>query len=103
MKLPLLVQHYYKHQKKQSISLTAFLQEHYQSDHKDDDADEDASLPFKSLIVPAAITLDKATAYAVIFPPPEPLTISFASLPTFEVPSPPAFSIFHPPRKHLIF
>jgi len=51
-KLPLLVQHYYKHKAaKASLSLFQFLKQHYTREIENDNDDkEDNSLPFKSVI-----------------------------------------------------
>ena len=51
LKLPLLVEHYLKHQKQEGISFVDFLEDHYASDHKDADQPEDEHLPFKNMTV----------------------------------------------------
>ena len=48
-KLPLLIEHFIKHQKQDNVSLLGFLQEHYSSDHNDADLPEDEQLPFKNI------------------------------------------------------
>ncbi len=48
-KLPVLIEHFVKHQKQDGFSLIAFLEDHYTSDHKDADFQEDEELPFKSI------------------------------------------------------
>lgn len=50
MKLPVLVQHYFSHHRKDpSLSLAAFLNLHYSTHHPEDNDDQDdASLPFKA-------------------------------------------------------
>jgi hypothetical protein len=47
-KLPLLIEHYIKHQKQNGVSLITFLEDHYALDHEDADLPEDNQLPFKS-------------------------------------------------------
>ena len=49
LKLPVLIQHYVKHQKQQSISFFDFLADHYSTDHRDADLPEDEQLPFKNI------------------------------------------------------
>jgi hypothetical protein len=51
IKLPLLVEHYIKHQKQNGVSLINFLEDHYASNHKDADFPEDQQLPFKSTTI----------------------------------------------------
>jgi len=48
-KLPFLIEHFTKYQKQDGISLFAFLQDHYASNHNDADLPEDEQLPFKSI------------------------------------------------------
>jgi len=48
-KLPLLIEHYIKHQKQDGVSLIGFLKDHYASNHKDADLPEDEQLPFKNI------------------------------------------------------
>ena len=50
-KLPLLIEHFIKHQNQKSLSLLAFLEEHYISEHRDADMPEDERLPFKTIIL----------------------------------------------------
>ncbi|HET9744643.1 MAG TPA: hypothetical protein VFP97_02955, partial [Chitinophagaceae bacterium] len=45
-KLPLLIEHFIKHQKRNGVSLIDFLEEHYSSGHNDADLPEDEQLPF---------------------------------------------------------
>ena len=47
-KLPVLIEHYLKHQKDEDVSLLGFLANHYTTDHNDADLPEDKQLPFKS-------------------------------------------------------
>ena len=49
-KLPLLVEHYLKHQKQNGDSLINFLENHYESNHRDADFPEDEQLPFKNIM-----------------------------------------------------
>jgi hypothetical protein len=51
MKIPLLVQHFNKHQQRADVSLLDFLVEHYMGDHHDSDRAEDEQLPFKTLTI----------------------------------------------------
>ena len=48
-KLPLLIEHYLKHQSKDGDSFAEFMYEHYKSSHDDDDSAEDQQLPFKNI------------------------------------------------------
>lgn len=48
-KLPLLVEHFLKHQKQEGVSLFGFLVDHYKANHKDADFPEDEQLPFKNI------------------------------------------------------
>jgi hypothetical protein len=65
-KLPILIEHYKKHQKQDGVSLFSFLQDHYSSHHQDADLPEDEQLPFKnitfyaigSVIIPGVIKTD---------------------------------------------
>jgi hypothetical protein len=47
LKLPLLIEHFIKHQQQDGVSLLAYLQDHYSEDHHDADLPEDEQLPFK--------------------------------------------------------
>lgn len=51
LKVPLLVEHFIKHSKKESHSLLAFLEEHYSPGHNDADKEEDEQLPFKNFVI----------------------------------------------------
>ena len=51
MKIPVLIEHFYKHNKQDGVSLLEFLDDHYSSDHNDSDQTEDKQLPFKSIIL----------------------------------------------------
>ena len=50
-KLPFLIEHFIKHQKKEGTSVLGFFHEHYTSDHNDADLPEDEQLPFKTIIL----------------------------------------------------
>ena len=97
LKLPLLIEHYIKHQKQNGVSIVAFLAEHYSSNHNDDDKPEDEQLPFKNVtfnaigyaIVPGVI---KANAMA---PLPYDKKVIF---PETYAPQQHLARIFHPPR-----
>jgi len=96
-KLPLLVEHYIKHQKQDSVSLIPFLVDHYASDHQDADLPEDEQLPFKNImlysigyailtpIVQANVAAPLPTEKKIVFPD----TCN---------PQQHLASIFHPPR-----
>jgi hypothetical protein len=51
LKLPLLIEHLYKHQKQGGLSLFQFLKDHYSHEHHDSDWPEDQQLPFKTIIL----------------------------------------------------
>ena len=96
-KLPLLVEHFVKHQRKEGMSFLGFLEEHYASDHRDADLPEDEQLPFKTIIlcnigsavVPSLVKADFA------FPFTEEKKIILSD---FYTPQQHLSSIFHPPR-----
>ena len=48
-KLPLLIEHFIKHQKQDGVSLFSFLEDHYVLVHNDADRQEDERLPFKNI------------------------------------------------------
>ena len=48
LKLPLLIEHFIKHQKQDGVSLFAFLDEHYSGVHNDAEL-PDEQLPFKNI------------------------------------------------------
>lgn len=96
-KLPLLVEHFQKHQRQEGISLFHFLEEHYVSDHQDSDLPEDEQLPFKNvtfisighaLVARINQSVHLTTAAAV----------SKVMIPEFFVAQQHLVSIFHPPR-----
>ena len=96
-KLPLLIEHYIKHQKQDGISLIAFLGDHYTSDHKDADLPEDEQLPFKNILF-------SSIGYAIISPVIQlnvmvPLPIENKIVfPESYSPQQHLARIFHPPR-----
>lgn len=96
-KLPMLIEHFIKHQKQEGVSLIDFLQDHYTSDHNDADLPEDEQLPFKNItfytigyaIVPDVIKTN------VFVPLPADKKVIF---PDTYTPQQHFASIFHPPR-----
>ena len=96
-KLPLLVEHYLKHQKQDGISLINFLEDHYVSDHWDADLPEDEQLPFKN-------TMLYSIGYAILAPIVQAnvlaplLTEKKVVFPDTYNPQQHLASIFHPPR-----
>lgn len=97
MKLPVLIEHFYKHKLHDGVSLLDFLSDHYTSEHYDADQPEDEQLPFKTIIlqhvdvavVPGAVKTD----FSGCFENPGELM-----LPDFYTPQQHLCSIFHPPR-----
>ena len=51
LKLPLLIEHFCKHNKDDGVSLFKFLKDHYTSGHNDADRSEDKQLPFNTVII----------------------------------------------------
>ena len=97
LKLPVLIEHFYKHKKQDGASLFEFLNDHYSSEHNDADRAEDERLPFKSVIlqnigtalVPGIVKADFSLDCDV----PQKLLLQ-----TLYVPQQHLCSIFHPPR-----
>jgi len=97
LKLPLLVEHFIKHQEQDGVSLIDFLEDHYLSDHNDADLPEDEQLPFKNITF-------NSIGYAIVIPVIQ--ANIFAPLPakkkmTFPdiyTPQQHLTGIFHPPR-----
>lgn len=96
-KIPLLIEHFRKHQRQDGVSLSDFLKDHYTKEHNDADWPEDEQLPFKTMtcysigyaIVPEAVRPSAMTAlYAE-------RNISYFEL---FVPQHHLSGIFHPPR-----
>lgn len=97
LKLPVLVEHYLKHQKQGGVSLLDFLKEHYASNHNDADLPEDEQLPFKNVTfnsIDYAIVAPTIQANVVPFMFPDKKTI----FPHTYSPQLHLASIFHPPR-----
>ena len=96
-KLPLLIEHFIKHQNQNRVSLLDFLDDHYLSNHNDADLPEDEQLPFKNItfstigyaIVPG---LSKGNVIARL-PVAKKITYSETYAPQQHL-----ASIFHPPR-----
>ena len=98
LKLPVLIEHFYKHQKKDGVSLGKLLSDHYSKDHNDADRPEDEQLPFKTMalqtmgvaIVPGIVKADVELKIDV------PIKVMFSESYT---PQLHLCNIFHPPRK----
>ena len=97
LKLPLLIEHYLKHQGRENVSLIGFLKDHYAARHQDADLPEDESLPFKNITI-------NNTGYAIVTPviesgiaAPLPLEIKIFFYDPY-TPQQHSASIFHPPR-----
>ena len=96
-KFPLLIEHFAKHQQKDSVSLLGFLEEHYSPHHNDADLPEDEQLPFKNItlytigfaVLPGLI---KTTVF-VLLPAEIKVILSDPYAPEQHL-----ASIFHPPR-----
>lgn len=87
-KLPFLIEHYVKHQRQEGVTLFAFLEAHYASNHKDTDLPEDENLPFKNWAV-------HSIGYAIVTPVAQP------NVPAAEVPQEKiAFAEAHTPQQH---
>jgi len=97
LKLPLLVEHFKKHQKQDGVSLIVFLEDHYLSHHNDADLPEDEQLPFKNITfnsIGYAIVIPAVQAN-IFAPLPVKKKISFSDIYT---PQQHLASVFHPPR-----
>ena len=89
LKLPLLIEHFYKHQKREGISVATFLRDHYSKKHNDADRLEDAQLPFKTVVL--------QTIGVAIVP-----TITEAdALLCFDIPTKMMFNVVYTPQQHL--
>lgn len=97
LKLPLLIEHFYKHKKQDGISLLKFLKDHYSVEHNDADRSEDKQLPFKTVIMqsigfallPSAVSADLSLN----------LDIPQKIIPRgFNISQQHRNAIFHPPR-----
>ena len=97
LKVPLLIEHYLKHQRAEVVSFAAFLKEHYDPDHNDADMPEDEQLPFKDIAVQsigyALFASDLTTNVFVPSPVEKVIVFSDANPPRNYLDS-----IFHPPR-----
>jgi hypothetical protein len=51
LKFPVLIEHFYQHNKQEGASLLAFLNDHYAGEHNDADQREDERLPFKTVLL----------------------------------------------------
>ena len=97
LKLPLLVEHYCKHQQQTGLSLIDFLDVHYTGHHKDADYPEDQQLPFKNIrfhTMGYALVTSVYAANTIAIP----CTEQKLALPGFHLPQQNPGSIFHPPR-----
>ena len=97
VKLPVLIEHFYKHKLHDGVSLFEFLNDHYTSEHNDADQREDKRLPFKTIIlqqadvavVPGVVKTDFSVSFEI------PMELMFSDTYT---PQQHLCSIFHPPR-----
>ncbi len=96
-KLPILVQHYLKHQQQEGMSLLGFVNEHYASTHTDEDQQEDQQLPFKAIVSCnlgfATITSSYIADFSLTFSPEKKQALLQAYTPQQHL-----NNIFHPPR-----
>lgn len=97
-KLPILVEHFYIHQRQEGASLAHFILEHYGNDHQDADREQDRQLPFKAPLNSLPVNATPGIAKMEISHPATPEAPLFVSLHTSFVPSLYARQIFHPPR-----
>jgi hypothetical protein len=96
-KLPLLIEHYLKHQKQEDISFISFLEVHYTSDHMDADFPEDEQLPFKNItFYSIGYAIVTSIVQGNMFAPL--LNEKEIILPDIYIPQQHLGSIFHPPR-----
>lgn len=97
LKMPVLIQHFYKHKKQDGVSLLRFLKDHYSTRHNDADQSQDDRLPFRTVmvqsvgfaVVPAGLKADFSLKLEV----PEKVTPIDLSIPRQHL-----STIFHPPR-----
>jgi hypothetical protein len=89
LKLPALIEHFYKHQRNDSVSLCEFLSDHYLKEHNDADRPEDEQLPFKTIVV-------QTIAVAIV-----PGIVKADLALTFDVPGKVMYSEIYPPQQHL--
>ena len=96
-KLPLLVEHFIKHQRAEGVSFIGFLVTHYSSDHQDADLPEDEELPFKNIgFNPVGFALVPMTVKTRMLLPA--FIDKVVLLNEHYVPQQYKGSIFHPPR-----
>ena len=88
-KLPLLIEHFYKHNKQEGVSLLKFLIDHYSAQHEDADQSEDEQLPFKTVML-------ENIAFAIV---PNILKIHFPL--TFNIPTEIMLKEIYAPQQHL--
>ena len=97
LKLPVLIEHFYKHKAQEGVSLTEFLNDHYSTEHNDSDQSEDQELPFKSLVLQniGFAVLPHIFETDFVFAPDLPTKVM---LQKFYTPQQHLYRIFHPPR-----
>ncbi len=98
LKLPLLVEHFIKHQQAESASIFDFLEEHYTSgQHDDNDAPEDERLPFKTAqfysLGSALVTPFSNQSLSILMLVEKKIVLQASHIPQKNL-----SSIFHPPR-----
>jgi hypothetical protein len=97
LKLPVLIEHFQKHQEQNGDSLLGFLKDHYATEHQDADQSEDQQLPFKTVllqnigfaVVPGFLSNDLFIDLEI----PLKVTLNDACAPQQHL-----SAIFHPPR-----
>ena len=89
LKLPVLIEHFYKHQRNDRVSLWEFLNDHYSKEHNDADRSEDEQLPFKTVVV-------QTVGVAIV-----PGIVKADCILNFEVPIKKMFSEIYTPQQHL--
>ncbi|MBN8666217.1 MAG: hypothetical protein J0M30_01860 [Chitinophagales bacterium] len=96
-KIPLLIEHFLKHNEANGLSFMGFLAEHYASGHMDADLDEDEQLPFKQIILFsigfALVSPVIQSGFSVILLKPEKIIFHKNYNPRRHL-----AGIFHPPR-----
>lgn len=98
LKVPILIQHFYSHQREEGMSLMAFLSEHYLGHHDDEDKNDDMQLPFKTIINGPTIVANFSIEKIEVKKASEPFVEKHLLLQTSFIPSQLVFQIFHPPR-----
>jgi hypothetical protein len=97
LRLPLLIEHFCKHNKHDGVSMLKFLKDHYTAEDNDADRSEDKQLPFKTMIM-------QSVGFALL---PNALRADFALNldspdkiipPAVFVPRQHSYAIFRPPR-----